>query len=50
MKDDVPPELAEVFGEEAKEHLETIARLTTRLSSGRRIANRFRNFAEPFTL
>ncbi len=33
MKDDVPPELAEVFGEEAKEHLETIARLTTRLSS-----------------
>ncbi len=33
MKDDVPAELAEVFGEEAKEHLETIARLTTRLSS-----------------
>ena len=33
MKDDVPPELAEVFGEEAKEHLETIARLTTRLST-----------------
>jgi chemosensory pili system protein ChpA (sensor histidine kinase/response regulator) len=32
MKDDVPPELAEVFGEEAKEHLETIARLTSRLS------------------
>jgi chemosensory pili system protein ChpA (sensor histidine kinase/response regulator) len=32
MKDDVPPELAEVFGEEAKEHLETIARLTKRLS------------------
>ncbi len=33
MKDDVPEELAEVFGEEAKEHLETIARLTTRLAS-----------------
>jgi chemosensory pili system protein ChpA (sensor histidine kinase/response regulator) len=32
MKDEVPPELAEVFGEEAKEHLETIARLTSRLS------------------
>jgi chemosensory pili system protein ChpA (sensor histidine kinase/response regulator) len=33
MTDEVPPELAEVFGEEAKEHLETIARLTLRLSS-----------------
>ena len=33
MKDEVPPELAEVFGEEAKEHLETIARMTVRLSS-----------------
>ncbi len=32
-KDDVPAELAEVFGEEAREHLETIARVTTRLSS-----------------
>jgi chemosensory pili system protein ChpA (sensor histidine kinase/response regulator) len=33
MTDEVPPELAEVFGEEAREHLETIARLTLRLSS-----------------
>jgi len=33
MTDEIPPELAEVFGEEAKEHLETIARLTLRLSS-----------------
>jgi chemosensory pili system protein ChpA (sensor histidine kinase/response regulator) len=33
MKDEVPPELAEVFGEEAREHLETIARLTSRLST-----------------
>jgi chemosensory pili system protein ChpA (sensor histidine kinase/response regulator) len=33
MKDEVPPELAEVFGDEAKEHLETIARLTSRLST-----------------
>src|SRR6266853_533998 len=33
MTDEVPPELAEVFGEEAKEHLETIARLTLRLTS-----------------
>src|SRR5256885_10547773 len=31
MTDEVPPELAEVFGEEAKEHLETIARQTSRL-------------------
>ena len=33
MTDEVPPELAEVFGEEAREHLETIARVTLRLSS-----------------
>jgi len=33
MTDEVPPELAEVFGEEAREHLETIARLTLRLTS-----------------
>ncbi len=33
MTDEVPPELAEVFGEEAKEHLETIARLTSLLST-----------------
>src|SRR5262245_11969211 len=33
MTEEVPPELAEVFGEEAREHLETIARLTLRLTS-----------------
>jgi len=33
MKEEVPAELAEVFGEEAREHLETIARLTSRLST-----------------
>ena len=29
---DIPPELAEIFGLEAQEHLETIARLTVKLS------------------
>ena len=33
MTDEVPPELAEVFGEEAREHLDSIARLTSHLSS-----------------
>ena len=33
MTDEVAPELAEVFGEEAREHLDTIARLTSHLSN-----------------